>query len=80
MFIKRETRAGKVYAYQMPLSFKMLVVFFFFLTSCQTTVSVVKQFSSDIIRFFARHCLMYGADIQASLWKKKGVLSITDTF
>ena len=79
MFIKRETRAGKVYAYQMRLSFKMLVVFFF-LTSCQTTVSVVKQFSSDIIRFFAGHCRMYGADIQASLWKKKGVLSITDTF
>ena len=37
--------------------------FSFFLTSCQTTVSVVKQFLLDI--FDARQCPMSGANIQA---------------
>ena len=30
MFIKRKTRAGKAYAYQMLESFKMLVAYIFF--------------------------------------------------
>ena len=55
MFIKNETRAGKAYAHRMLLSFKTLVANNIFLTSRRTTVSVVKQFLSDIIQFFAGH-------------------------
>ena len=36
-----------------------------FLTSRRTTVSVVKQPSSDINQFFAGHCPMSGVNIQA---------------
>ena len=60
MFIKRKTTAGKVYAYRMVVSFKMLV---YFLTSHRTTVSVL--LSLDITRFFAGHCRMPCANIQA---------------
>ena len=57
MYLKRKTIAGKPYAYRMLLSFKTL------LTSAWTIVSVVKQFSSDITLFFARHCPMSGTNI-----------------
>ena len=80
MFIKREIRGGKTYVYRMVLSFKTSVTVDFFVTSRRTPVSVVEQFSSDITWFFAKHCLMSGANIQAWLWQKKGVLSITETF
>ena len=63
MLTKRKTRARKAYAYRMPLSFKTLVTFFF---SRVTTVSVLKQFSSEITRFFPRHWQMSDANIQTS--------------
>ena len=53
LFLKRKTREGTVYAHQMLLSFKASVA----LTSRQTTVSV-RQFSSNITRFFVGHCPM----------------------
>ena len=65
MLIKRKTRPGKSYACQMLLSFKTLVTYDLFLTSRQTFVSVVKQLSLDITRFFAGHCPMSVAVIQA---------------
>ena len=48
MFIKWKITAEK--AYQMLVSFKTSVTYFFFLTSHQTTVSVVKEVPSDITR------------------------------
>ena len=50
MFIERKTRAGKVYVYRMLLKFKTSVKKIF-LTSLRTTVSFVKQVSSDITLF-----------------------------
>ena len=58
MLIKRATRAGKDYVYGMLLSFKTRVANNFFLTLRWATGSVVKQFSSDIVQFFAGHCPM----------------------
>ena len=67
MFLKRKIRAGKVYSHRMLWSLKMSVTmsFFLILTSRRTTVSVVKQPLSDITRFFAGHCPVSGATIQA---------------
>ena len=59
MSIKRKTRARKAYAYRMLLSSKTSV------TLRPATVSVVEQLSSDITRFFAGHCPISGANIQA---------------
>ena len=42
MFLKRENRVGKAYAYRMLLCFKTSVAYNFFLTSRWTTVSVMK--------------------------------------
>ena len=68
MLIKRKTREGKVYGYQMLLRFKTLVIYKkIFLTSLRTTASVLKQLLSDITRYFAEHCLLPGANIQAWL-------------
>ena len=66
MFIKRKNRAGKTYACRMLLSIKTDVVCInpSFLTSQKTTVSVVKQLSLGITRFFAGNCPMSGANIQ----------------
>ena len=49
-----KTTTGKAYIYRMLLSFKTSVTYKK-ITSHQTTVPVVKQLSSDIIRFFAGH-------------------------
>ena len=65
MFPKRKTRAGKVCVYRILLSFKTSVTYKKILASCRTTVSVVKQLSSDITQFFAGHFPMSGANIQA---------------
>ena len=64
MLTKRNARAGKTYAYGMFRSFKTPVTHKKNLTSRWTTVSVVKELSSDITRFFAGHSLMSGASIQ----------------
>ena len=66
MFIRRENRAGKAYVYRMLLSFKTSVTYeIFFLNLHQTTAPVVKQFSSDTTRFFAGHCPISDANMQA---------------
>ena len=52
MLIKRDTRAGKDYCVPNASDFKTTVANNFFLTSRRKTVSVAKQFSSGIIRFF----------------------------
>ena len=65
MLIKRKTRPGKSYACQMLLSFKTLVTYNLLLTSRKTFVSVVKQLSLDITRFFVGHCPVSIAVIQA---------------
>ena len=57
----KKPNALKVDAYQMLLSFKTSLAYNIFLTSRRTTVSVVKQPLSDITRFFARLCPMFGA-------------------
>ena len=44
-------------------SFKTSVTYNFFLTSHQITLSVVKQFLSNIILFLAGHCLRSSANI-----------------
>ena len=49
----------------MLLSLKTSITYNVFLTSRRATVSVKKQFSTDITRFFAGHCLMSCANIQA---------------
>ena len=49
-----KTRTGKTYAYQMYVSFKTSVTYKSFLISHWTTVSVVKQLSSEITQFFCR--------------------------
>ena len=81
MFIKRETRTRKDYAYRRLLSFKTLLTYKKKLTSHRTTVSVVKQFSSDIPRFFDGHCPMPGANIQACYGKyfKENMNNLTIT-
>ena len=64
IFIKRKTKARKVFVNRMLLSFETSVAYKnFLLTSRRTTVSVVKQLLSNISRFFARHCPMSGANI-----------------
>ena len=64
MFLKRNTMAGKVYAYRLFLSFKTLVTYNQKLTSRRTTVSFGRQLPSGITRFFARNYPMSGANIQ----------------
>ena len=59
MFIKRKNKAGKVYTYQILLSFETSVTYKKLLTSRQILVSVMRQFSSDITRK-----LVPGANIQ----------------
>ena len=56
MFIKRKTSAGKAYTYRTLLSFKTPATYNYFLISRWATVSVVKQLSSGVIRFFVGHC------------------------
>ena len=55
MFIKRKTRAGKAYAYQMLVSVKVSLTCKKILTSRWITVSTVKQLSLDTSQFFAGH-------------------------
>ena len=49
-----------------------------FLTSRRTTVSIVRQLSPDITRFFTEHCPISSANIQAcmGLKKKKNIVNI----
>ena len=65
IFIKRNTRARKTYVYWMLLIFKTSVTFFKKKKIHWLTVSVVKEFSSDITQIFVRHSLMPGTIIQA---------------
>ena len=73
MFKKRKIKAGKAYAHRMLLSFTMSEAYdiktFMMSKKCftshWTTVSVMKQLSSDIILFFSEHCPMFRAKIQA---------------
>ena len=51
MFIKRETRAGKTYAYRMLLGFKTSMTYKKKIFSRQTTESVVKELLSDMHPF-----------------------------
>ena len=60
-----KTKAVKAYVYRMLLSVNTSVPYKFFLTSRRTIVSVVKQPSSDITRFFVGDCPMSGTNIQA---------------
>ena len=53
MFIKKP-KAVRAYAYRMLLSFKTLIIYKKKINSRRTTVSLVKQTSSDITRFFAK--------------------------
>ena len=79
MFIKRKTTAGKVHAYRILLRFKTSLTCIFSLTSQRTTLSVVKQFLSDIIRFFAGHCPTSDVNIQAwlhNMLKKQKKMSL----
>ena len=48
----------------MLVTFKSSVTYKKFLTSRRATLSVVKQLSSDITRFFAGRCPIFGANIQ----------------
>ena len=79
MFIKRETRAGKPYAYRMLLSFKTLVAYNFFLNftpdNCARCKAVFVGYDlmPDIVRC---PVLIFRPDYG----KKKGVLSIRSTF
>ena len=52
--------------------FKTSVTYNFFLTLCQTTVSVVKQLSLDITRVFTGHSQISEATIQA--WSNNTIL------
>ena len=52
----------------MLLSFKTSVTYNFFSILRQAILSVVKQLSLDITRFFAGHCPMSGANILAGFW------------
>ena len=63
--LKNQSCKG-LWTYQMLLSIKMLVysLIKIFLTSHWTTLSIMKQPSSDITQFFAGHCPMSGATIQ----------------
>ena len=63
----------------MILSFKTSITYNFFLTLYRTTVSVVKQLSSDVTQFFAGHCPMSGAYIQACAVCGK-ILVVIDSF
>ena len=63
--IAGKTRAEKVCAYQVLLSFKTSVTSEFFLIHAGQLCPLVKQRSSDITRFFAGHCHISGANIQA---------------
>ena len=65
MFITRKTRAAKAYAIRMLLSFKVLLTYQFVLISHRTTVSAVKQISSDKTRLFVGHCPMSVANTQS---------------
>ena len=66
MFMKRKAKAVKAYACQMLVSFKTSLTYNKkILTSRRTNASVAKQLSSDITQFFAGHCPMCGANIQA---------------
>ena len=65
MFVERKSILEKDYAYPRLLSFKTLVTYIIFLTSQQSTMSVVKRLSSEITRVFSGHCPMSGANIQA---------------
>ena len=62
MFIKRKTRAGKVCAYRMGVSFETWVTHKKKLTSRRKTLSVVKQLSLDITPFYDEHCPMSDAN------------------
>ena len=64
MLIERETRTGKSNTYWMLLIKTNWVTYKNKLIWHPTTVSVVKQLSLNIIRFFVGHCLMTGANIQ----------------
>ena len=63
MFIKKP-KSVKAYAYRMILNFKKSVTYKK-KTFTPNNLSVVKQPSSDITQFFAGHCSMSGANIQA---------------
>ena len=77
MFIKRKTRAGKVYAYRMLPSFKTLVTYKQFF-KLHAGLSFMKQLLPDITRFFAGHCPMSVANIQACKTVIKSKISIWD--
>ena len=66
----KKPKGVKTYAYQMLLSSKTSVTYNSFLTSRQTTVSVVKQPSLAITQVFAGHYPMSHANIQA--WCNNG--------
>ena len=68
MFIKSKTRARMLteclaYASRMLLSFKTWVTYKLFLTSSRTTMSVMRQLSSVVTRFFAGYCPMSDVNI-----------------
>ena len=60
-------KPGKVYTYHMLLSFKTSVTCKKNLTSLRTTVSTVKQLSSDITQYFAGYCSMSRPNPQACI-------------
>ena len=66
----KKPEAVRAYAYQMLLRFKTSVTIYIYIyiyiqNSRRKTVSVVKQSSPKITQFFAGHCPMSVANIQA---------------
>ena len=73
MFIKRETRAGKAYAYRMLLSLKILVTFT--PDNCARCEPVLVRYNSIFCRPLSDVLCKYSG----LTMEKKGVLPITDT-
>ena len=74
MFIKRKTRAGGACGCQILLSIRPRKLIKRILTSCRTNVSIVKQLSLYITRFFA--IIVRYPVIQASIHENKVTLEI----
>ena len=71
IFVKRKAGAGRAYAYQMLPSFKTLVTLKTFFNFTPDNCVRCEAAFSDITRFFAGHCPMFGANIQACLVGKR---------